>query len=60
MIPANARDAKGLLKSAIRKSQPADGKMTAAERKDVHKNLNQANKDIYKDKHNAELRQRTP
>ncbi len=38
----------------------ADGKMTAAERKDLHKDLNQANKDIYKDKHNAEVRTRVP
>lgn len=36
----------------------ADGKMTAAERKDLHKDLNQASKDIYADKHNADARPR--
>jgi len=36
----------------------ADGKMTAAERKDLHKDLNQASKDIYADKHNADVRPR--
>jgi len=36
----------------------ADGKMTAAERKDLHKDLNQASKDIYADKHNAAVRPR--
>lgn len=34
----------------------ADGKMTAAERKDLHKDLNQASKNIYADKHNADVR----
>jgi hypothetical protein len=34
----------------------ADGKMTAAERKDLHKDLNKASKDIYADKHNADVR----
>ncbi|HYL17112.1 MAG TPA: hypothetical protein VEV20_00385 [Burkholderiales bacterium] len=36
----------------------ADGKMTPAERKDLHKDLNQASKDIYADKHNADVRPR--
>jgi len=36
----------------------ADGKMTAAERKDLHKDLNQASKDIYADKHNSAVRPR--
>src|SRR5262244_3245895 len=30
----------------------ADGKLTAAERRDLHKDLKQANKNIYADKHN--------
>jgi hypothetical protein len=34
----------------------ADGKMTAAERKNLHKDLKQASKNIYADKHNAEVR----
>jgi len=34
----------------------ADGKMTAAERKDLHKDLNKASKDIYADKHNSDVR----
>jgi hypothetical protein len=34
----------------------ADGKMTAAERKDLHKDQKQASKNIYADKHNGDVR----
>jgi hypothetical protein len=34
----------------------ADGKLTAAERKDLHQDLQQASKDIYQEKHDAETR----
>ena len=34
----------------------ADGKLTAAERQDLHQDLNQASKDIYQEKHDAETR----
>jgi hypothetical protein len=34
----------------------SDGKLDRAERKDLHQDLNQASKNIYQDKHNAETR----
>jgi hypothetical protein len=34
----------------------ADGKVTAAERKDLHQDLNQASKNIYQEKHDSETR----
>jgi lactam utilization protein B len=34
----------------------ADGKLTPAERKDLHQDLNQASKDIYQEKHDNETR----
>jgi len=34
----------------------ADGKLTPTERKDLHQDLNQANKDIYQEKHDGETR----
>ena len=34
----------------------ADGKLTTAERKDLHQDLNQASKDIYQEKHDGETR----
>jgi lactam utilization protein B len=34
----------------------ADGKLTPAERKDLHQDLNQTSKDIYREKHDAEAR----
>jgi Ni/Co efflux regulator RcnB len=46
---------------AIRKEErqfKADGKLTPAERKQLHKDLNQASKDIYADKHNGDVRPR--
>lgn len=38
------------------KQYRADGKFTKEERKDVQRDLNQASKDIYKEKHDAETR----
>lgn len=34
----------------------SDGKLTRDERKDLHKDMNQASRDIYKEKHDAEKR----
>jgi hypothetical protein len=34
----------------------ADGQLTAAERADLHRDLNKANRDIYHQKHDAEKR----
>ena len=36
----------------------SDGKLTPAERKDLHHDLNQASKDIYREKHDDEKRPR--
>src|SRR5262249_39522060 len=44
---------------AIRTEERAyksDGKLTAAERKDLHQDRNQASKDIYQEKHDGETR----
>ena len=38
------------------KQYRSDGKFTKEERKDVQQDLNQASKDIYKEKHDAETR----
>jgi hypothetical protein len=48
---------------AIRREErkdKADGKLTATERKGMYGYQNQASKDVYAAKHNADLRQRTP
>jgi hypothetical protein len=34
----------------------ADGKLTPAERKDLHQDLNQTSKDIHQEKHDSETR----
>jgi hypothetical protein len=55
---AEARDL-AAEKRSIRKQERAyksDGKLTVAERKDMHKDLNQASKHIYQEKHDAEIR----
>ena len=54
-------EAKGLRQEerAMRTEERAyksDGKLDAAERKDLHQDLNQARKDIYNEKHDAEKR----
>jgi hypothetical protein len=41
---------------AEEKQYRSDGKFTKEERKDVQRDLNQASKDIYKEKHDAETR----
>ena len=39
-----------------KRAYKADGKVTAAERKDLHQDLNAASKDIYQEKHDADTR----
>jgi hypothetical protein len=56
-------ETKGLRKEerSIRQEERAyksDGKLTRAERKDLHHDLNQASKDIYREKHDDEKRPR--
>lgn len=46
---------------AIRQEEKAyksDGKLTRKERKDLHRDLNQASKDIYREKHDDDKRPR--
>jgi hypothetical protein len=55
------QEAKGLRKEqrSIRREEhaaKADGKLTGAERKQLHRDLNQASKDIYREKHDADKR----
>ena len=39
-----------------KRAYKADGKLTVAERKDLHQDANQVSKDIYREKHDAETR----
>jgi len=57
------QEAKGLRQEerGIRQEERAyksDGKLTRAERKDLHRDLNQASKDIYREKHDDDKRPR--
>ena len=57
------QEAKGLRNEehSIRQEERAyksDGKLTRAERKDLHHDLNRASKDIYREKHDDEKRPR--
>ena len=57
------QEAKGLRKEerGIRQEERAaksDGKLTRAERKDLHHDLNQASKDIHREKHDDDKRPR--
>jgi hypothetical protein len=45
---------------AEERAYKADGKLTPAERKDLHQDLNQASKDIYQQKHDAQARPTLP
>lgn len=40
------------------RSHKADGQLTPQERKDLHQDLNNLSKDIYKEKHDADSRSR--
>jgi hypothetical protein len=55
------QEAKGLRKEErnIRReerSYKSDGKLTRAERRDLHRDLNKASKDIYREKHDGDKR----
>ena len=55
------QEAKGLRQEErnIRREERAfksDGKLTRAERKDLHRDLNKASKDIYREKHDGDKR----
>jgi len=51
------REERGIRKEE--RQDKADGQLTAAERKDLHQDLNKASRDVYQQKHDAQERKGT-